>query len=158
NTITSYKGYDKSTTYNWIINPTKGGQYILYDTSNFVFSNGTWLTTGWNSGGLGYDANGNGNYNPADGDLFVDREHVWPAGNMRIMPSSGARSITTFTSFVIASNFDHRPSGSQKGHYSDLHNMWNADRRSNQDLHSDRFYGNTGVFGNPNRIGNIFYP
>src|SRR5690606_19395275 len=53
-TITAYRGYSTSTEYNWVLNTTKGGQYILYDTSNFVFSNGTWLTTGWNSNGLGY--------------------------------------------------------------------------------------------------------
>ena len=146
-TLTSYKGYDTSTTFNWILNTDKGGQYILYDTSTFVFDNGTWLTTGWNSGGLGYDFNGNGAYNPSDGDLFVDREHIWPANNMRIMPVDGIRTLNQFTAFVLNDgSFEYRPTGSQRGHFSDLHNMWNADRYANQQLHNDHYFGNTGVF------------
>src|SRR5690606_17759383 len=112
-TLTSYRGYDTSTTYNWVYNTSKGGQYILYDTSDFVFDNGNWITTGWTSGGLGYDANGDGAYKPADGDLFVDREHIWPANNMRIKPANGSRTLNQFTEFVLnEGDFDYRPTGS----------------------------------------------
>ncbi len=147
-TLTSYKGYNTSTEYNWVYNTTKGGQYILYDTSDFVYD-GNWILSGWNSSGIASDELG----------LYVDREHIWPANNMQIKPSNNARSITSFTSFVLnTGGFDDRPSGSEKGHYSDLHNMWNADRTTNQQLHSDHYFGNTGQTGNPNRSGQIFYP
>ncbi|MBN3490882.1 endonuclease [Acholeplasma equirhinis] len=146
NTLTSYKGYNTSTEYNWVLSTRKGGQYILYDITDYVFEGG-WITTGWVTNGTG--PNG----------VNVDREHIWPANNMQIRPENSARRLDKFTSFVInTGSFDDRPSGTERGHYSDLHNMWNAERTANQSLHSDHYFGNTGTTGNPNRNGQLFYP
>src|SRR5690606_24964911 len=103
-TLTSYKGYNTSTEYNWVLNTTKGGQYILYDTSSAVFD-GNWITSGWNSGGSGPSG------------INVDREHIWPANNMQIKPAGNERRLNSFTNFVInTGSFDDRPSGTERGH------------------------------------------
>ncbi len=110
-----------------------------------------------------------GDFEIEDFDKYsIDREHVWSVSNMRIRPFDLNRNLNTFTDFVINTNydkrddlnyFDGRPSASNRGHYSDLHNMYNAVRYTNQTLHSNYYYGNTGVTGEPNKsLNNIFYP
>ncbi|MDR2828733.1 MAG: endonuclease [Acholeplasmatales bacterium] len=141
-----YKTYGDAR-YNYV-EDTKNpnSQYILYEMDRTKF-----IPLDWGSGGV--------ITLPSGGTYSVDREHVWACNDMRIMPASMSSKITIYEDFVLMSGgWDYRPDNSSKGHFSDLHNLWNAVRTVNQSLHSDHFYGNTGVTGAPNRSGSIFYP
>ena len=133
--------------YNYAIDSKTGFQYILYDTSGINVP----LTFG-DGGAIDTDGDKKADY-------FVDREHIWACNDMRIMPVNKDRTLDDYVGFIINDgSFEYRPDNNSRGHFSDLFNLWNAVRSVNQSLHSDHFYGETGKTGNPNRLGDIFYP
>lgn len=142
----SYVQYQNATNID-ITNTTKGGQYILYDDTDIVIPLG-----GWPSGG-NYTIDNYGTYS-------VDREHIWACSNMRIMPSSKSRSLSSYVDYEVNDgSFDYRPEQTNKGHFSDMHNLWSAARYANQTLHSDHFFGErNGTSKSPYLQSGAFYP
>lgn len=137
--------------YNYCVNSVTGYQYVLYDTT------GLNIPLSWGSGGV-IPLDSGATYS-------VDREHIWACNNMRIMPTTKSTTIKTFPTYVINDGtMDYRPGNDSKGHFSDLHNLWNATRSANQNLHSDHFFGGTTVswtddtYDAPSLANSIFYP
>ena len=107
-------------------------------------------TAGWGTGGV---------ISTPDFSITINREHIWACSDMRIMPVNKSRSLTSYVEFVINDgSFDYRPSNTNRGHFSDLHNLWNALAGPNQ-THSDHFYGEENGPSVASYLSNsIFYP
>lgn len=130
-----------------------GKQVILYDipTSD---SYGNVTAEGLNGWGDGGNIVGDGF------SITINREHVWACNDMQIMPSNKDRTLSDgYVPFVANDgSFDYRPDNTNLGHYSDLHNLWNALASPNS-THSDHFYGEeNGNSVTPYLMNNIFYP
>lgn len=141
-----YVRFDESTSIN-IHNYSKGGQFIFYDSSDVIYPE-----IGWPE---------NGTFTINDSSYYVDREHVWPCSNMRIKPADGSRSTSTFTNFIKNEDdsYDYRPSSSNKGHFSDMHNLITSTRDANQSLHNDNFFKDeNGSSKDPYKENGYFYP
>jgi len=125
-------------------------QVVLYDYSGSTTYG--LVPKEWGDGGKIY----------VDDVLFitVEREHVWACNDMRIKPTTGQQTITEYVDYVLNEDntFNYRPSGHNKGHYSDLHNIWISLGSANGS-HSDHFYGEE---DGPSEIyylmNSIFYP
>lgn len=91
--------------------------------------------------------------------LVMDREHVWACSDMRIAPQNNSKSNKEYNPYVINSGqMDYRPSNTNRGHYSDLHNLWNSVASENRS-HGDRFYGEEGgPSATPYLRNSIYYP
>lgn len=101
-----------------------------------------------------------GKVTTSDGlEITLNREHVWACNDMRIMPINKSRSLTNYVGYVLNDgSFDYRPDNDNKGHYSDLHNLWNAYASANSS-HSDHFYGEeNGPSVSYYLKNSIFYP
>ncbi|MDD4211938.1 MAG: endonuclease [Bacilli bacterium] len=130
-----------------------GKQVILYDVPTSpsygkVTAEGL---AGWGDGG---NITGDGF------SISINREHVWACNDMRIMPSNQDRTLTTgYVNYVLNDgSFDYRPDNENLGHFSDLHNLWNALASPNS-THSDHFYGEeNGSSVGPYLTNEIFYP
>ncbi len=130
-----------------------GNQVVLYDAPtsdsyNKVTASGE---AGWGTGGV------------ITGDGFtitLNREHVWACSDMRIMPNNSDRTLSTgYVPFILNSgSFDYRPDNGDIGHFSDLHNLWNA-LASPNGTHSDHFFGEeSGSSVGSYLTNDIFYP
>ena len=130
-----------------------GNQVVLYDVPtsdsyNKVTASGL---DGWGTGGL---INGDGFT------ITLNREHVWACSDMRIMPNNSDRTLSTgYVPFILnTGSFEYRPDNGDIGHFSDLHNLWNALASPNS-THSDHFYGEeSGPSVGPYLTNEIFYP
>lgn len=129
-----------------------GYQYVLYDMSEKN------IPLSWGTGGK---------ITLEDGTTYtVNREHVWACNNMRIRPEDSSKSIKSFPHYVLlqaSDEYDYRPETTNRGHYSDLHNLWNANESSNKS-HSDKFYGGSpasftdNINEGPKLSGDFFFP
>lgn len=129
-----------------------GSQVILYDVPG--------SSSYHNVSAIGQDGWGDRGNISGDGfNITINREHVWACNDMRIMPISGKQTISSYETFVLQSgSFDYRPGNTNKGHYTDLHNLWNALAGPNG-THSDHFYGEElGSSVSPYLYNDIFYP
>lgn len=98
--------------------------------------------------------------NVSDGlTITLNREHVWACNDMRIMPTTKSSKLSSYVGYdVNDGSFDYRPNNDSKGHFSDLHNLWNAVGSANSS-HSDHFYGEeNGSSASPYLKNSIFYP
>ncbi len=141
-----YVRFDESTSIN-IHNYSKGGQFIFYDSSDVIYPE-----IGWPENGV-FTVDGSSYY--------LDREHVWPCSNMKIKPAGGSRSVSSFSDFVRNEDdsYDYRPSSSNRGHFSDMHNLITATREANQNLHNDNFFKDEkGNSKTPYKENGFFYP
>lgn len=129
-----------------------GSQAVMYDVPTSS-SYGKVPATGISGWGNGGSISGDG-YS-----VTINREHVWACNDMRIMPITGAQTINRYTGFTLLSgSFDYRPDNNNKGHYTDLHNLWNALAGPNSS-HSDHFYGEENGTSVSTYLKNeIFYP
>ena len=129
-----------------------GSQAIMYDvpTSASYGKVPATGTAGWGDGGK---ITGDG-YS-----ISINREHVWACNDMRIMPVGGAQTVSTYPKYtLLTGSFDYRPQNTNKGHYTDLHNLWNALAGPNG-THSDHFYGEENGSSVGTYLNNgIFYP
>ena len=130
-----------------------GSQAVLYDipSSNSYGKVPATGLDGWGTNGV---INGDG-YT-----ITLNREHVWACSDMRIMPYNGSRTLSSgYVNFVLNDgSFDYRPDNSNRGHFTDLHNLWNAIASVNN-THSDHFFGEeNGASVAPYLANNIFYP
>ena len=127
-------------------------QVVLYDvpSSTSYRKVPAYGTAGWGSGG---------NISGSGFSVTLNREHVWACSDMRIMPSTKSSSLSSYVAFNINDgSFDYRPDNSSKGHYTDLHNLWNSLAGPNG-THSDHFYGEeNGKSVSPYLKNNAFYP
>lgn len=108
----------------------------------------------------GLDGWGDGGVVTGDGfSITLNREHVWACSDMRIMPSNSDRTLDGYVNFVENDgSFDYRPDNTNRGHFSDLHNLWNA-LASPNGSHSDHFFGDeNGSSVGPYLANSIFYP
>lgn len=127
-------------------------QVILYDvaTSPTYRKVPAYGTAGWGSAGV---------ITTPDFKVTINREHVWACNDMKIMPITKARTLSKYVDFLLNDgSFDYRPSNTEKGHYTDLFNIWNSLATPNQ-VHSDHFYGEEDGKSQASYLkNNIFYP
>ena len=109
-------------------------------------------TLGWGSGGV---------ITTSEFTISINREHIWACSDMRIMPINKDKTLDGYVEFVInndVNSFNYRPGNNDRGHYTDLHNLWNALAGPNG-THSDHFYGEESGPSIASYLSNdIFYP
>ncbi|MDY0075588.1 MAG: endonuclease, partial [Acholeplasmataceae bacterium] len=109
-------------------------------------------TLGWGSGGV---------ITTSEFTISINREHIWACSDMRIMPINKDKTLDGYVEFVInndVNSFNYRPGNNDRGHYTDLHNLWNALAGPNG-THSDHFYGEESGPSVASYLSNdIFYP
>ncbi len=130
-----------------------GNQVIFYDVpSSTSYRQVTALDLdGWGVGG---------NITTDDYTIAINREHIWACSDMRIMPTNKDRTLDGYVGFDLNDgSFGYRPTNNtDRGHYTDLHNLWNALAGPNGD-HSDHFFGEENGNSISSYIQNdIFYP
>ena len=127
-------------------------QVILYDvsTSQTYRKVPAYGTVGWGTGGV---------ITTPDFTVTINREHVWACNDMKIMPVTKARTLSKYVDFLLNDgSFDYRPDNNEKGHFTDLHNIWNSLATPNQ-VHNDHFYGEENGKSQASYLqNNIFYP
>jgi len=129
-----------------------GSQVVLYDTvgsDSYQQVPATGLD-GWGDRGV---------ITTPDFSITINREHVWACNDMQIMPLDGDRTLDGYVGFELNDDsFDSRPDNGDRGHYSDLFNLWNALESPNI-THSDHFFGEeNGDTAEAYLMNNIFYP
>lgn len=131
---------------------SNGNQVVMYDVpTSLSYGKVTAIgEAGWGDGGK---------ITTDDFEISLNREHVWPCNNMWIMPNNSSRSLTTYVPFIVhSSTWDYRPTNTNKGHFSDLHNLWHSLASPNS-THSDRYYGEENGSSVDYYLENsIFYP
>lgn len=129
-----------------------GSQVILYDVpTSASYRKVTAVgTEGWGSGGV---------ITTSTFSITINREHVWACSDMRIMPTDSDRTLDKYVGYKINNTtWNYRPENTDRGHYSDLHNLWNALAGPNN-THNDHFYGQeNGLSVGPYLANDIFYP
>ncbi len=129
-------------------------QVVLYDipTSDSYRNVPATGLDGWGDGG---------DIITVDFSISLNREHVWACDDMRIMPINSDRTLDSYVGFELNEDdviFDYRPSNTDRGHYSDLHNLWNALASPNI-THSNHFFGEeNGASVASYLMNSIFYP
>lgn len=127
-------------------------QVILYDVpSSVTYRNvPAYGTAGWGTGGV---------ITTTSFTVTINREHIWACNDMQIMPVNADRTLDGYVGYKLNDNsFDDRPSNTDRGHYSDLHNLWNALAGPNG-VHSDHFFGEeNGSSISSYLANNAFYP
>jgi len=129
-------------------------QVVLYDvpTSDSYRNVPATGLDGWGDGG---------DIITVDYTIALNREHVWACDDMRIMPINSDRTLDSYVGFQLNEDdliFDYRPSNTDRGHYSDLHNLWNALESPNI-IHSNHFFGEeNGASVDSYLMNGIFYP
>ena len=127
-------------------------QVILYDIpSSTSYRKVTSVgLAGWGTGGV---------ITTSEYTISINREHVWACSDMRIMPINKDRTLDPYVDYVINDgSFDYRPDNGDRGHFTDLHNLWNALAGPNG-THSDHFFGEENGNSVSSYIQNdIFYP
>jgi hypothetical protein len=127
-------------------------QVILYDVPSSVSYRKVpaYGTVGWGSGGV---------ITTSTFTVTINREHIWACNDMQIMPINSDRTLDGYVGYKINNgSFDDRPSNTDRGHYSDLHNLWNSLATPNQ-THSDHFFGEeNGSSISSYLLNDAFYP
>ena len=127
-------------------------QVVLYDvpSSNTYRKVPSYGEEGWGDGGK---------ITTPTFSLSLNREHVWACNDMRIMPTNGSRRLSEYVGFnLLSGTFDYRPGNTDRGHFTDLHNLWNALAGPNG-THNDHFYGEeNGKSASSYLKNSIFYP
>lgn len=131
---------------------SNGSQVILYDTAvtdSYQNVPATGLD-GWGDGGV---------ITTSEFTITINREHVWACSDMRIMPVNSDRTLDGYVGFELNDgSFEYRPDNTDRGHYSDLFNLWNALATPNM-IHSDHFFGEeNGDSASSYLMNDIFYP
>lgn len=120
--------------YVYVVDQTSGKQYVLYNTGTTEY--------------------------PLQWSSAVNREHIWPCNDMRILVNLGSGS--TYGG-VTYNGLNNRPDNGSKGHYSDLHNLWLSVPNENSS-HSSHFFGGTttswtdNTLDGPDCTNSIYYP
>ena len=127
-------------------------QVILYDVPSSISYRKVpaYGTAGWGTGGV---------ITTSSFTVTINREHIWACNDMQIMPINSDRTLDGYVGYKINNgSFDDRPSNTDRGHYSDLHNLWNSLATPNQN-HSDHFFGEENSSSiSPYLLNDAFYP
>ena len=110
-----------------------GKQVVLYDYESRDNSYKLIKPT-WGDGGR-FDLDNGTN-------VKIEREHVWAASDMLIKPKNESKSNVSYLGYDLNldKEWDYRPSNTNRGHYTDLHNLWHSIGSANG-THSNNFYG-----------------
>lgn len=126
-------------------------QAVLYD---YPARDNTYklIPFNWGNGGVFTLSNGRS--------VKLEREHVWPASDMLIRPNNNSKSNTTYVPYELNINkaFDYRPDNANRGHYTDMHNLWLSIGSANG-THSNYYYGEENGQRAAYYLSNqVFYP